>query len=213
MRYLNLVRSDRYMDRLASLLEERMSPGADKDAIDERIWDIFGVTKAIMFTDLAGFSRGVAEYGVTHFLQNIYESQRILGPCIDAHDGVLVKMEGDSMLVLFTTPQKAVRCAIAMQQATMAYNVGKIESERILLCIGIGYGRILSIGDRDVFGEEVNAASKLGEDTAGAMDILVTSPVASAAEDMPNTVLEPLEDPPQWVKGAYRLRYQLQPSA
>ena len=46
--------------------------------------------------------------------------------------------------------------------------------EQILLCLGIGYGRILRIGDEEIFGAEVNAASKLGEDIAGPGEILIT---------------------------------------
>ena len=43
-----------------------------------------------------------------------------------------------------------------------------------MLCVGIGHGRVLKIGDSDVFGHEVNLASKLGEDTAKGHEILVT---------------------------------------
>ena len=67
-------------DRLEQLIAERLAPGADKPAIDQRIWDLFGETWAVMYTDLAGFSRGIADFGVTHFLQVIYESQRLLLP-------------------------------------------------------------------------------------------------------------------------------------
>lgn len=49
-------------------------------------------------------------------------------------------------------------------------------------CVGIGFGKILRIGDIDVFGQEVNAASKLGEDTAKSDEILVTGAVKAAAQ-------------------------------
>jgi class 3 adenylate cyclase len=64
-----------------------------------------------------------------------------------------------------------------MQQSLVEYNRDKSEEEQILLCVGIGYGRVLRIGDVDVFGHEVNSASKLGEDTAKAYEILVTPAV------------------------------------
>ncbi|MBO7639938.1 MAG: hypothetical protein J6S91_13290, partial [Treponema sp.] len=51
-----------------------------------------------------------------------------------------------------------------------------------LLCVGLGYGDILNIGYADVFGAEVNAASKLGEDTAKAWEILVTDNVKKEIE-------------------------------
>ena len=78
-----------------------------------------------MFTDLSGFSRGVAEFGIIHFLQIIHESQRILVPCIDRHDGILLKSDGDSLMVIFRTARGALACAIAMQDAARDYNHGR----------------------------------------------------------------------------------------
>jgi adenylate cyclase len=67
-----------------------------------------------MFTDLAGFSRRVAEFGIIHFLQIIHESQRILVLCIEQFDGILLKTEGDSFLVIYRSAARAVDCAVAM---------------------------------------------------------------------------------------------------
>ncbi|MDQ6992128.1 MAG: adenylate/guanylate cyclase domain-containing protein [Mariprofundus sp.] len=209
MSYLKRVQANSYQQRLESLISERMQTGADKADIDARIWDIFGEKWSIMFTDLSGFSRYVTEFGIIHFLQNIQESQRIFEPCIEANDGILIKVEGDSLMVLFRHPSKAVKCAIAMQQATKTYNIDKIEAEKILLCVGIGYGDILTIGDQDVFGEEVNAASKLGEDTAKAWEILVTGSVIPEIKELPGISFEPLEEGPAWVAEAYKLEYPL----
>jgi len=75
-------------DRLEKLIEARLAPGADKAEIDQRIWDLFGETWAVMFTDLAGFSRNVTDFGIIHFLQTIHESHRLLVPCIERFDGV-----------------------------------------------------------------------------------------------------------------------------
>jgi adenylate cyclase len=83
-------------DRIEKLIAERLRPDADKAQIDARIWDLFGEEWAVMFTDLAGFSRDVASFGIIHFLQVMHESQRLLIPCIDEHDGILLKVDGDS---------------------------------------------------------------------------------------------------------------------
>lgn len=170
-------------ERLERLIEERLQPLADHERIDQRIWDLFGETWAIMFTDLSGFSRQVEQFGIIHFLQTIYESERVLVPVIERHDGVLLKSEGDSFLIIFRHASSALQCAIAMQQMLRLYNARKPEEEDILLCIGLGYGKVLKIGDADVFGAQVNAASKLGEDTAKAWEILVTGEVKAAVED------------------------------
>lgn len=209
IKYVQTIYPSGYLDRLSKLIDQRLAPGADKAAIDARIWDLFGGEWAVMFTDLSGFSRFVADFGIIHFLQIIYESQRIFSPCIDQHDGILVKMEGDSMLVLFRQPVKAVHCAIDMQHVAKAYNQTKADAEKILLCVGIGYGKILSIGDQDVFGTEVNAASKLGEDVAKTWEILVTDSVAEALKDVTTISLDPINTVPPGAKAAFRVNYPL----
>jgi class 3 adenylate cyclase len=64
----------------------------------------------------------------------------------------------------------------------------------VLLCVGIGYGPILRIGDSDVYGNQVNAASKLGEDTAKARDILITRAAMDAISDVPDVSYAKLEE-------------------
>jgi class 3 adenylate cyclase len=190
-------------DRLEMLIAERLRPDADKDRIDARIWDLFGEEWAVMFTDLSGFSRGVASFGIIHFLQIIYESQRLLIPCIDRHDGILLKLEGDSMLVIFRNVVKAIDCALAMQHVCQEYSAGREPTEQVRLCVGLGFGRMLRIGDRDVFGSEVNAAAKLGEDIAKAGEILVTDAVRAAAGAH---AFEPIAEVPPGTHAAFRLR-------
>ena len=55
-------------DRLENLILERLTKGADKEKIDQRIWDLFGEEWCVMFTDLSGFSRGVEKFGIIHFV-------------------------------------------------------------------------------------------------------------------------------------------------
>ncbi|RME23916.1 MAG: adenylate/guanylate cyclase domain-containing protein [Deltaproteobacteria bacterium] len=205
MPYIYRIRTHASLDRLESLIEQRLQPGADKRRIDRRIWDLFGERWAVMFTDLAGFSRNVAQYGIVHFLQTIFESQRVLVPCIEDHDGILLKTEGDSMLIIFRRVDNAARCAVDMQRRLKEYNRDRPEEEKIELCLGIGYGDVLRIGDDDVFGAEVNAASKLGEDTAGPWDILVTENVYQRIRDEPHYGFEPIDYSPPGAKAAYRL--------
>ena len=195
-------------DRLEKLIEERIRPGADKDLIDERIWDLFGEDWCIMFTDLSGFSRGVAKFGIIHFLQTIYESERLLIPIIESHDGIMLKVEGDSFLVIFRNVKKAIQSCIHMQRTLKTYNVDKADEEKVLLCVGLGFGKVLKIGDADVFGAEVNAASKLGEDTADPWEVLVTDSVKKKAEDMPDISFEEIDDVPPGASKAYRLIYK-----
>lgn len=190
-------------ERLEKLIRERLEPGADKDAIDARIWDLFGEEWAVMFTDLSGFSRGVASFGIIHFLQIIQEAQRLLIPSIDEYDGILLKVEGDSFLVIFRRLSKAIDCALAMQQICHDYSETREAAEQIRLCVGVGFGKMLRIGDRDVFGNEVNAAAKLGEDIAKAGEILVTETVAQQLAGVYR--FAPISEVPSGAKAAFVL--------
>ncbi|MEM1145360.1 MAG: adenylate/guanylate cyclase domain-containing protein [Pseudomonadota bacterium] len=209
MSHTPTIHSSGQMGELRKLIEQRLEPGADKQRIDELIWERFGDEWTVMFTDLVGFSRRVAEFGIIHFLQVILESERLFSDSIYRHNGIVLKTEGDSMLLVFREAQDAVTCAIEMQRVAASYNDGVEEAEKVLLCVGIGCGKVLYIGQEDVFGAEVNAAAKLGEDTAVAWEILVTDALAQKVKTMPDIGLEPIEQVPHGVDAAYRLLYQL----
>ena len=195
--------------RLERLIAERLHPGADKERIDQRIWDLFGERWAVMYTDLSGFSRRVAEFGVIHFLQTVYESFQLHAPVIDRHGGFLLKVEGDSLMIIFRNVNEALECAIEMQRVTKQHNLARTPEEKVLLCVGIGYGDMLRIGETDVFGAEVNAASKLGEDTAKEWEILVTGAVRDAGKLPASCSLEPIDFVPPGAKAAFKLVYPL----
>ena len=207
MIYLNKIKPGSSEDKLEKLIRERIGTGADKNEIDRRIWDLFGGEYCVMFTDLSGFSRHVARFGIIHFLQTIYQSECILAPIIDEKDGLVVKFEGDSLLVLFRDVPQAIAAAVAMQRELKIFNIDKPEEEKVLLCIGLGYGPMLRIGDSDIFGAEVNAASKLGEDVAEAGQILVTESVRKRAGNVPDISFEEVAQAPTWMGKAYVLKY------
>ena len=82
-------------DRLAKLITARMEPGADKDAIDRRIWDLFGETWCIMFTT-SPVSPNVARFGIIHFTDD--PGVRRLLVRSSEHDGILSKPKGTACL-------------------------------------------------------------------------------------------------------------------
>lgn len=159
---------------LETLLSKRLhSKGEVRDSIDRDIHAQFSVEGVVLFSDLSGFSQRTQDYGILHFLELIFASRRLLAPLIKRHDGTILKTEGDSLLALFPQPRAALDCAIAMQRACHAFNREATPESHILLCLGLSYGSYLRIGNEDVFGVPVNAASFLGEDLAGPGDILV----------------------------------------
>ena len=171
-------------ERLLSLVAERIQPGADKDSIDKKVWDLFGEDWTVMLTDLSGFSRNAANFGIMHFIQVIIESERLFSPVLEEHGGFLIKREGDSLLVLFRKPQNAFVCALRMQEESQKYSRDKAPEDKVILSVGLSHGHILRLGSSEVFGEAVNSASKLGEDTASHHEILITQEFVDACENI-----------------------------
>lgn len=202
-----LLKSGAGEERLRILIEQRLAPGADKEKIDAQIWDLFGEEWSVMFTDLSGFSRNVAKFGIIHFLVTIHEAERLLMPVIQDNGGFLLKVEGDSFLVIFRKPRNALECAVRMQKALEGYNADKQPEDKVLLCVGLGHGSMLRIGDSDVFGSEVNAASKLGEDTAKATEILVTDSFRSKIMETAGGSWEALDEAPPGAAKAWKYKY------
>jgi class 3 adenylate cyclase len=207
MIYLKRIKQGSSEAKLEELVKLRTLAGADKNEIDKRIWDMFGGHYCVMFTDLSGFSRNVAQFGIIHFLQTIYQSESILAPIIDENDGLVLKCDGDSLLIVFRDVPQAITAAVAMQRKLKTFNMDKSQEEKVLLCVGLGYGPMLRIGDSDIFGAEVNAASKLGEDVAEAGQILVTENVCQRAGNMPDISFEKAARAPAWMGRAYEMKY------
>lgn len=170
---------------LNDLLTARRQPGADLAAIDAAIFARFGRTQAVMFTDLVGFSRLVEAFGIVHFLQLIQEAESVFLPLIQLHGGHCLKREGDSLLAVFDSPTDALAAAHAMVAATVALNPGRLPEDRIEVCIGLGFGLVLRVGTDEVWGAQVNAASKLGEEMAQSGEILVTQEFQQAVPQHP----------------------------
>ncbi len=177
--------SDAEQSELWKLLDERAGSKADVEDVDRRIWEKFGDEGAVVFTDLAGFTRRSAELGITHFLQIIHQSQILLRPVIGQNSGTVFEVVGDSMLIWFSTVQEALQCSVEMQEACRQYNADLEPAYQILLCVGIGYGRVIRVGDSRLAGGEVNVASKLGEDIAEAYEILISDDARKAAGSVP----------------------------
>ena len=193
--------------RLWDLIAERARPGVDVKALDRKIWDLFGEQWAVMFTDLSGFSRQVEKFGILHFLQIIHEHKQLLTPIIQRHDGILIKIEADSLIVIFRRTVSAVQCAVEMQKVLREFNQTRPPETEVLLCVGIGHGEMLRVGDLDVWGREVNAASKLGEDTAKSGEILMTKAAVDIAGAIEGLSFERIEAQVGGSAENYRVRY------
>jgi len=168
---------------------ERLAPAA-RETLDGRTHSKLDRKLAIVYTDTDDFTVRVARNGMMHFLMVFARGVRALRPIVARHRGRLVKVEADSLLLVFPDVTRACRAVVAMAAALERLNRGKPESERVEFSFGIGFGEVLDLG-KDVLGLEVNLASKLGEDRARRGEILLTQAAVAALPASLRSRLEP----------------------
>jgi class 3 adenylate cyclase len=172
--------SGRRTKRLAAYLRAReRTPRRDRPALDQSRGAALAERGAVVFTDTADFTVRTRRHGILHFLMAFSRALVGLRTAVRAARGTVVKVEGDSMILCFVDASAACRGVLALEAALRLYNRGRPASERFRFSYGIGYGELLRL-EEDVFGLEVNLASKLGEDLAGPGEALLT-PAAAAA--------------------------------
>jgi adenylate cyclase len=160
---------------LENLLQQRNERPEKMAEIDAQINAAFRQTHAILVMDMSGFSRTTVRYGIIHFLAMIHRMHLIVKPVIAEHGGTIVKEEADNIFAVFPDVTLAVEAAIDSLKHTAAVNTTLPPEMDIYLCIGIGYGEVLMLEGEDMYGSELNLASKLGEDLAERGEILLTS--------------------------------------
>jgi len=141
---------------------------------------------AILAADVAGYSRliGASEEATLSRLKA--HRRDLIDPKVAAHQGRVVKLMGDGILIEFPSAVAALRCAVEVQHAVAERNASEAEDRRIEFRVGLHQGEII-VEDDDIFGDGVNVAARLQalaepgtvcvsqrihEDTVGKVDVI-----------------------------------------
>jgi adenylate cyclase len=156
---------------------------------------------AILAADVVGYSRlmGTNESGTLAALDALRTG--FINPKISEHQGRIVKLTGDGMLVEFPSVVNAVACAAELQRGIRKQNAGAPQDQRIEFRMGVNVGDVIVQGE-DIFGDGVNVAARL-EGIATPGGITISGPVRDhignrldlAFEDMGEQTLKNIERP------------------
>ena len=115
---------------------------------------------AILAADVVGYSRlmGANESGTVAALKTL-QTDFIDGK-IAEHQGRIVKLTGDGMLVEFPSVVSAVACAADIQRGMRTRNANVPSEARIEFRIGVNVGDVIVQGE-DILGDGVNVAARL----------------------------------------------------
>lgn len=159
---------------LTELLLNRLErEGMGLDEIDKEIWHKFGTKRAVLISDMSGFSKQTKQYGIIHFLSLIAKRYEIVQPIINQHQGYIVKAEADNLFIAFNDSFQALQASMNIHKAFYEYNQQVDEKFKIEVCHGLDQGDVLYL-ENDFFGDAVNIASKLGEDVSEPFETLFT---------------------------------------
>jgi len=115
---------------------------------------------AILAADVVGYSR-LMQQDETGTLAALKERRKgVLKPLVAEHQGRIVKVMGDGVLVEFASAVNAVQCAVELQKRMAAANETLPEDRRIALRIGINLGDVIVEGS-DLYGDGINIAARL----------------------------------------------------
>ena len=113
--------------------------------------------------------------GELHSLLRILDAQRVAIPVMQEFGAELIRCFADDIVALFNEPNAAIDAAFEANRRVQLFNESALASDNpTQCCAGIGFGRVFAIGPNLAQGDEMNRASKLGEDIARANEVLVT---------------------------------------
>ena len=115
---------------------------------------------AILAADVAGYSQLMAadEQATVAALD---ASRKVFRSQIEANQGRVIDMAGDSVLAVFETATGAVSAALAVQQELGTFSSTVSEDRRMRFRVGVHLGDVIEKGDGTIYGDGVNIAARL----------------------------------------------------
>ena len=181
------------MSRLHDLfhqIEEHMAQQLDLTEMETRIWEQHGEICAPFILDSAGFTRATQSEGIVHYLSGILRMRKIVSPLLNEFGCINLRCEADNIFAEFPHPDQAFLAAKAAIKAVDIAEIPLQGKELYKVGVGIGYGRVLRSSHEGVFGDEMNLASKLGEDIGEAQAILLTAKAYTDLDEQYKTGFE-----------------------
>ena len=129
----------------------------------------------ILSIDMTGFTVSAMNMGELQSLLRILDAQKVCIPVLKEYSAKLIRCFADDIVAIFDDPNNAINAAFEIHRGVELFRHSPQASNDPTECsIGIGHGAVFKIGPNLSQGDEMNRASKLGEDIARAKETLLT---------------------------------------
>ena len=169
---MNFIEQPRLYRALGALKEYNQDIWQE---VEDDIWGMFGVNRAVLVIDMSHFTKITKEYGIIYYMTLIKRMQDAVALSIPRHNGQLINFLADNAFIVFNQVDDALDCIQEVNARIKKHNEEYKESEDVVLCAGIDIGNILNIDNITIYGDPVNVASKLGEDAAEPWEVLIST--------------------------------------
>ena len=151
---------------------------------------------AILAADVVGYSRlmGADETDTFNRLKEVRDE--LINSHVARHQGRVVKLTGDGMLLEFPSVVNAVTCAVEVQRSIRAWNDKQPDAPPLEFRIGVNLGDVIVEGD-DIYGEGVNVAARL-QSIADPGGVIISGAVREQVANRLDHTLEEMGE--QWLK-------------
>jgi class 3 adenylate cyclase len=147
--------------------------------------------RAILAIDMTGFTLSAFEVGELISLTRILDVQRAVLPVLQDHGADLIRCFADDIVALFRDPGTAIDATLEIHRRIQQFNASPLASAHpAVCCAGVGFGSVFAIGPNLAQGDEMNRASKLGEDIARGNETLITERVYAAVASRDDLAFE-----------------------
>jgi class 3 adenylate cyclase len=139
----------------------------------------------VMFTDVEGFTDMTTRRGDAAARRVIDAERKLVREQVGRHGGREIDQIGDGFMVAFTSPRRAVACALAIQDAVTTHNLEHAD-EGMRIRVGLNIGEVIDEGGHP-FGAAVNGAARVAGKAKGG-EILVAESVKQLAGTIPDVL-------------------------
>jgi class 3 adenylate cyclase len=136
-------------------------------------------TVTILFSDIEGSTALNDRLGDVRWLELLHAHNRVIRTEVAAHEGFEVKAQGDGFMIAFPSARRAIRCAVAMQDA-IARELGEHPDGPVRVRIGLHTGEAIR-EESDFYGKNVVVAARIADRALGG-EILASSVVKALTE-------------------------------
>ena len=136
----------------------------------------------LVFSDIEGSTELIEKLGERPWFDLVRDHNAIVRGVVGAHDGTVVKSQGDGFMLAFASAHAALRCAIEVERAFEEHPTDNTHALRIR--IGAHTGFVIADSD-DFYGRNVVLAARIADQACGG-EILVSEAAKQYTESDPS---------------------------